>query len=29
MFILGMMARPRGKLHVAQLLQLPTDIGFV
>ena len=29
MLVLGMVARPRGELHVAQLLQLPADIGLV
>ena len=29
MLVLGMMARPRGELHVAQLLQLAADGGLI
>jgi hypothetical protein len=29
MLVLGMMSRPRGQLHVAQLLQLAADVGLV
>lgn len=29
MFVLGMMARPRGEFHIAQLFQLAADSGLV